>query len=216
MTGGAFNINTPNGAAKVYGNKGLTIDHDLAITAGKDTTLFTESGDLDIGSKAQIHAINTSGISKLNVQSGGNLSIGEDADLYANVISVSAQKDVSLGSDAFIHSIVDSNSPKESGTVDIKSYTGNVTIADRFEIGADNLTTITAEQGSVGIGNDADVYVSGDLSIKSGKDFVIGDDAFIATEKSSSKVADEKGRAKGRSDVSIVSGGNAVLVRELG
>lgn len=211
VTGGAFNINTPNGAAKVYGNKGLTIDHDLAITAGKDTTLFTESGDLDIGSKAQIHAINTSGISKLNVQSGGNLSIGEDADLYANVISVSAQKDVSLGSDAFIHSIVDSNSPKESGTVDIKSYTGNVTIADRFEIGADNLTTITAEQGSVGIGNDADVYVSGDLSIKSGKDFVIGDDAFIATEKSSSKVADEKGRAKGRSDVSIVSGGNAVF-----
>lgn len=210
VTGGAFNINTPNGAAKVYGNKGLTIDHDLAITAGKDTTLFTESGDLDIGSNSQIHAINTSGISKLNVQSGGNLSIGEDADLYANVINVSAQKDVSLGSDAFIHSIVKSDSPTESGTVDIKSYTGNVTIADRFEIGADNLTTITAEQGSVGIGNDADVYVSGDLSIKSGKDFVIGDDAFIATEKSS-VIADEKGRAKGRSDVSIVSGGNAVF-----
>lgn len=210
VTGGAFNINTPNGAAKVYGNKGLTIDHDLAITAGKDTTLFTESGDLDIGSNSQIHAISTSGISKLNVQSGGNLSIGESADLYANVINVSAQKDVSLGSDAFIHSIVDSNSPTESGTVDIKSHTGNVTIADRFEIGADNLTTITAEQGSVRIGNDADVYVSGDLSIKSGEDFVIGDDAFIATEKSS-VIADEKGRAKGRSDVSIVSGGNAVF-----
>lgn len=210
VTGGAFNINTPNGAAKVYGNKGLTIDHDLAITAGKDTTLFTESGDLDIGSNSQIHAINTSGISKLNVQSGGNLSIGESADLYANVINVSAQKDVSLGSDAFIHSIVDSNSPTESGTVDIKSHTGNVTIADRFEIGADNLTTIKAEQGSVCIGNDADVYVSGDLSIKSGEDFVIGDDAFIATEKSS-VIADEKGRAKGRSDVSIVSGGNAVF-----
>ena len=116
VTDNDFTVVAKKGAVEIWGGKGMQILDDLMVVTDQDATIRTDSGNLEIGNKATVKAgtaaqmdpetaDGTYGV--IDILAGENLTIGDEAVIYANNLDVRAQKDVTFGSNADLWSLTD-------------------------------------------------------------------------------------------------------------
>jgi hypothetical protein len=178
VTGDTATITAQNGQVTVYGGEGMSILDDLTVDSLCDATLKTGSGNLTVGNGAVVRAgtgFNSEAeeYGKITVDAGENFSIGENAYIHGDALSVTAGKDITFGETATLIG--------ETDGVEVVSASGSITMGENLTVVSKaNETLFSAAEGDIVIKRKGTLTSSGnEVVFEAGRDITFGDDFTV-------------------------------------
>ncbi len=176
-------ITSEKGSVVVVGMKGMDIKHDFTVLTPNPATFYSESGSIKIGNRATVAAgtvvssdTDSNEYGDVLVEAGENITIGEEATLLSDNLTVTAKKNVEFGSKATLTGLTDG--------VTVNADEGDIIMGEELAVVSNAGATNFNAGRDIVVGKKSALYsAANDVNLQAGRDVVFGSQFDVYSKK---------------------------------
>ncbi len=175
-------ISATSGSVAVVGKKGMDIKHNLTVLSSNTVALYSEQGPITIGNSATVvagsgpEAIADQQYGDVVVEAGKDISIGDYARLLSDNLTVTADNNVTFGTNATLVGMTDG--------VAVNATKGSITMGENLTVLSNASTTNFNAGLDIVVDKAGELYSrENNVNLRAQRDVIIGDKFVVYSKK---------------------------------